>query len=83
MPKTRNDPMAIARCGAKTRAGPACGAFAMPNGRCRLHGGKSPGPPKGNRNAWKTGLHSRESVEERRRIRDLIREARVAARTCW
>ena len=24
----------------------------MPNGRCRIHGGKSPGAPKGNKNPW-------------------------------
>lgn len=27
----------------------------MANGRCRMHGGKSTGPPKGNKNAVKTG----------------------------
>ena len=32
------------RCGACTRAGHACRQPAMPNGRCRLHGGKSTGP---------------------------------------
>ena len=32
------------RCGARTRAGSACRQPAMPNGRCRLHGGKSTGP---------------------------------------
>jgi hypothetical protein len=30
----------------------------MPNGRCRLHGGKSPGAPKGNQNARKHGIYS-------------------------
>ena len=29
------------RCGAKTRSGEPCKAWAMPNGRCRMHGGKS------------------------------------------
>lgn len=29
-------------CGAKTRSGEPCRKFAMPNGRCRLHGGKTP-----------------------------------------
>lgn len=28
-------------CGAKTRAGTPCQNYAMPNGRCRMHGGKS------------------------------------------
>jgi hypothetical protein len=39
------------RCGARTRSGNPCQSPAMPNGRCRLHGGLSPGAPKGNRNA--------------------------------
>lgn len=29
-------------CGAKTRSGVPCKKFAMPNGRCRLHGGLTP-----------------------------------------
>jgi uncharacterized protein YjcR len=46
------------RCGARTRAGEPCKSRAMPNGRCRMHGGTSPGAPKGNRNAWKHGKYS-------------------------
>ena len=34
------------RCGAKTRRGTPCRAPAMPNGRCRMHGGSSPGAPR-------------------------------------
>lgn len=30
------------RCGAKTRSGEPCKQRAMPNGRCRMHGGKIP-----------------------------------------
>jgi hypothetical protein len=30
------------QCGAKTRAGTPCKRPAMPNGRCRLHGGLTP-----------------------------------------
>jgi hypothetical protein len=39
-------PMAHAtpRCGARTRTGMACKGPAMPNGRCRMHGGTSTGP---------------------------------------
>lgn len=29
-------------CGAKTRAGHSCGRWAMANGRCDMHGGKTP-----------------------------------------
>jgi hypothetical protein len=38
------DPSAAPRCGALTRAGSACRQPAMPNGKCRLHGGRSTGP---------------------------------------
>lgn len=31
-------------CGAKTRKGTPCKALALPNGRCRFHGGCSTGP---------------------------------------
>jgi hypothetical protein len=41
----RGNPNASPRCGAKSRtSGCPCRAPAMPNGRCRLHGGKSTGP---------------------------------------
>ena len=41
------------RRGAKTRRGTPCNGMGMPNGRCRMHGGTSPGVPKDNKNAWK------------------------------
>jgi len=50
-------------CGAKTRRGDPCQAWSMPNGRCRMHGGASPGAPRGNRNAWKHGKYSRGTKE--------------------
>ncbi|MDO4657915.1 HGGxSTG domain-containing protein [Kingella sp. (in: b-proteobacteria)] len=42
-------------CGAKTRAGKPCQNVAMANGRCRMHGGKSTGAPKGNTNKVSAG----------------------------
>jgi hypothetical protein len=36
----------------------------MPNGRCRMHGGKNPGAPKGNTNAYKTGRYSARVMAE-------------------
>ncbi|MCL6567277.1 MAG: hypothetical protein K6U09_12770 [Acidobacteriia bacterium] len=45
----------MAKCGAKTRKGTPCQNNAMANGRCRMHGGKSTGPPLGNKNAVTTG----------------------------
>jgi hypothetical protein len=38
------DYLAAPRCGAHTRAGTCCRQPAMPNGRCRFHGGLSTGP---------------------------------------
>jgi hypothetical protein len=34
----------------------AAEAKALPNGRCRMHGGPSTGAPRGNKNALKHGL---------------------------
>ena len=39
----RGNPNLAPRCGARTRAGCACRAPAMKNGRCRMHGGASTG----------------------------------------
>ncbi len=57
------------RCGAKTRSGASCSNWAMPNGRCRMHGGASPGAQPGNRNAWKHGAFS----PEIQAMRELVR----------
>jgi hypothetical protein len=59
------------RCGAKTRSGHPCQSPAMTNGRCRLHGGLSPGPPKGNKNALKHGRYTAEAIAQRREARSL------------
>jgi hypothetical protein len=48
------------RCGARTRSGKPCQSPAMPNGRCRMHGGLSPGPPKGNKDGFKHGRYCAE-----------------------
>lgn len=64
------------RCGAKTRSGTSCQAPAMPNGRCRMHGGPSPGAPKGNRNNWRHGHYSAEAIALRKLVRTLLSDAR-------
>ena len=46
----------------------------MPNGRCRMHGGKSPGAPKGNSNALKHGRYTAEAIAERRELMALLRD---------
>ena len=60
------------RCGAKTRKKTPCMAPAMRNGRCRMHGGKSTGAPKGNQNAFKHGRYTAVAIEERRMVRDMV-----------
>jgi len=67
------------RCGALTRSGSPCRSPAMPNGRCRLHGGLSPGAPKGNRNALKHGRYTAEALARRREVAALIRAMRTLA----
>jgi hypothetical protein len=63
------------RCGAKTRSGEPCRSPAMPNGRCRMHGGASPGAPTGERNGnYKHGRFTHEAIETRRQIRALVAE---------
>jgi hypothetical protein len=51
----------------------------MPNGRCRMHGGTSPGAPKGNRNAYKHGRCTADAVARRREIAALLRAMRSLA----
>ena len=67
------------RCGAKTRKGTACRAPAVAGKRrCRMHGGATgSGAPQGNKNALKSGLYTREMLEIRRELAQLMREARA------
>jgi hypothetical protein len=71
--------LASQRCGAKTRSGKACKSPAVSGKkRCRMHGGApGSGAPRGNTNALKNGLYTREALEERRQLRALIRESRA------
>jgi hypothetical protein len=50
------------------------------NGRCRMHGGTSPGAPKGNKNALKHGRYKSESTANRREIATLLRTMRALAK---
>ena len=54
MSKNGANPM---HCGAKTRSDGTCKSPAMKNGRCRLHGGKTPAPGPSHPN-YKHGLYS-------------------------
>src|SRR5690625_5197339 len=66
------------RCGAKTRSGTSCKNYAMPNGRCRLHGGKSTGAPpekmKKNSNARTHCLFAKYLPDETLEIMDSIND---------
>src|SRR4051794_25048306 len=55
------------RCGAKTKGGP-CPRPPLPGRkRCRLHGGLSPGAPRGSQNGnYKNGEWTAEAIAERR-----------------
>jgi len=63
------------RCGAHCRTtGQPCRNPSMRNGRCRMHGGKSPGAPKGERNPqYKHGLRSKHIQQEWREARQALR----------
>jgi thiol-disulfide isomerase/thioredoxin len=82
----RNNPMQLpmhraSKCRARTRSGKPCQAPAMSNGRCRMHGGMSPGAPKGNKNAFKHGRYTAEVIERHRETSELVRAMRALART--
>ena len=73
------DFLAAPRCGARTRCGGECRQPAMPNGRCRLHGGLSTGPrtaeglARCRRARWKHGARSAQ-------VRALLRQAHLQSR---
>jgi hypothetical protein len=69
------------RCGARTRSGSRCRSPAMPNGRCRMHGGPSSGAPKGNKHALKSGRYTADAIARRREIRELLRAMKASAST--
>jgi len=71
----------IPRCGAKTRAGHPCKRFAMANGRCELHGGKSTGPRDLSKSHLKHGRFSKAALSERQAFAALLREVRETLQT--
>ena len=62
------------RCGARTRAGGTCQCPAIRDRkRCRLHGGRSTGAPKGVDNGnFKDGAFTAEAIEERQWLRSIV-----------
>jgi hypothetical protein len=74
-PRQSHLPMHLSpRCRARTRAGTPCRSPAMTNGRCRMHGGTSPGAPKSNGHALKHGRYTAEAIAEQREFTALVRD---------
>jgi hypothetical protein len=61
------------RCRAHCRTtGQPCRNPSMANGRCRMHGGGSPGAPQGEKHpAYRHGLRTKESYEGRQQRREV------------
>ena len=68
---------AAALCGARNRAGMPCRCPAMRGkARCRLHGGKSPGAPKGEANGnWRQGAATNEAKETKAKTQLILKNA--------
>jgi hypothetical protein len=58
-----------------------CQSPAMSNGRCRIHGGASPGAPKSNRNTFKHRRYTKEAIASRREIAALLRSKKSLVRS--
>ena len=62
------------RCGAHSRrSGKPCQNGQMTNGRCRFHGGKPTGAPKGNQNAWKHGNYTAREMARQAAMKYLLK----------
>lgn len=78
MIKTEGKAHASKKCGAKTRDGDPCKNWAMTNGRCRMHGGKSTGAKtlegreRIRKARTKHGRYSAEAIENRRLFRAFL-----------
>ncbi len=82
----------IRECGAKARTNKHkhCLQPAMANGRCRLHGGLTcntgakteKGKLRQKMSNWKHGLRSKEALEEKRLVRELIKKSKMLIAAC-
>jgi uncharacterized protein YjcR len=77
-PRTTGPMLSSPRCGARTRSGKPCRSPAVDGKkRCRKHGGAAgSGAPRGNENAVKHGLYTREAIAQRRQLTELMRQSR-------
>jgi glucans biosynthesis protein len=78
-PRNTGPMLSSRRCGTKTRSGKPCKSPAVSERkRCRMHGGApASGAPRGNKNALKHGRYTREAIEDRRQLRDFLRQTRM------
>lgn len=66
------------RCQARTRSGALCQAPKIAGAaRCRMHGGRGSGAPRGNKNALKDGFHTAPRRQRRAEAHKQIEEARA------
>jgi uncharacterized protein YjcR len=77
-PRNTGPMLSSLRCGARTRSGKPCQSPAVQGKkRCRMHGGApGSGAPRGNKNAVKHGLYTREAIAQRRQLAELVRQSR-------
>jgi hypothetical protein len=71
----------VVRCGARTRAGKPCRSPSVAGKkRCRMHGGaRGSGGPSGERNGnYRHGRYTKQNLEKKQQLRNLVREARAA-----
>ena len=74
MDQPRPSHLSQVSCGAKTKAGTRCQSAPIEGRtRCRLHGGLSPGAPRGAQNGnYTNGEWTAEAIEERKWLRWLV-----------
>jgi hypothetical protein len=77
-PRKTGSMLSSPRCGAKARSGKPCRSPAVQGKkRCRMQGGApGSGAPRGNTNALKHGLYTREAIAQRRQLSELMRQSR-------
>jgi len=74
----------LPRCQAIAKStGKRCGNAAVKGKRvCYIHGGKSSGAPKNNKNAYKHGRFSAKVIEEQKLVRHLLEDIRQTFIQC-
>jgi glucans biosynthesis protein len=74
--RPRESERTTSTCGAQTRIGTACRRPpVVGRKRCRLHGGLSPGAPRGFKNGnFKTGDWTSDAIAEREWLKSLIKD---------